>query len=563
MQKTLHRVPFSCRGSWISFFRKNPGLSGGHPTAPLSLRVIAGVLWERAEILNLDLERDGQPLAWCEDLAPEILHLRESGGPGLVSIAFQDADTVRLRAEGVTLRLDLPEGDIAPTGPASWRLKGGSHGWLVVRAAEGTLDQGRFAERHALWLRGESAPAELIVHRSTAGSTAPAAQGSLADCAAARRAELDRWRALAATQAPAEFSDLAAREAGNLWNITVAPLGCFRRESTLVSKGTLVGLWSWDHCWHSLGTAGLDPDLSWGNFLAPFDHQDASGALPDVFCANQVYWGNVKPPVHGWMLGLLEARHAWFGERHRAEIYEPVARLTRFWLHARDNDGDGLPNYLRATDSGWDNATLFDSGSSLATPDLATWLVLQQEWLAQTAARLGRPDEAAAWTAGARELLARLLDRFWTGERFVARQNSTHEEVRSDSLLLRIPLLLGSRLPEAARRWCLDGLLDPARHRAPWGLRSEPADSSKFSPDGYWRGAVWPVTNFIFVEALRANGLASEAESLRRDYLQHLARVGNHENYHGLDGRGLRDAGIAWTSTCALALLHPTQALGN
>ena len=561
MQKTLHRVPFSCRGSWISFFRKNPGLSGGHPSAPLSLRVIAGVLWERAEILDLDLEREGRALAWCEELAPEILRLREIGGPGLVSIAFQDPETVRLRAENVTLRLDVQEGDISPTGSASWRLKGGSHGWLVVHAAEGALEKGRFAERHALWLRGESVPAELVVHRTTAGSSAPEPRGTLADCAAARRAEIDRWRTVAAKQVPREFADLAAREAANLWNITVSPLGCFRRESTLVSKGTLVGLWSWDHCWHSLGTAGLDDKLSWGNFLAPFDHQDASGALPDVFCANQVYWGNVKPPVHGWMLGLLETRHDWFGESHRARIYEPIARLTRFWLRERDNDGDGLPNYLRATDSGWDNATLFDSGSSLATPDLATWLVLQQEWLARAAAKLGRDDEAAVWTAGARNLLRLLLERFWTGERFVARQNGTQEEIRSDSLLLRIPLLLGDRLPEAARRWCLDGLLDPARYLAPWGLRSEPADSPKFNPDGYWRGAVWPVTNFIFVEALRANGLAAEADQLRLGYLRHLAATGNHENYHGLDGRGLRDAGIAWTSTCALALLHPAPAL--
>ncbi len=555
MNPQLHRVPFSCRGSWFSFFRKNPGLSGGHPSAPLSLRVIAGVLWERAEILDLDLERDGRSLVWCEELATERLVLREVDGPGLVTIAFQNPDTVRLRAEGVTLRLDSQEGDIAPTGPASWRLKGGSHGWLVLRAAEGVLDKGRFAQRHALWLRGEATPAELIVHRTTAGSSAPEPCGGLTECVDARRAEIEAWRARAIEHS-VEFSDLAAREITNLWNLTVAPLGCFRRESTLVSKGTLVGLWSWDHCWHSLGTAGLDADLAWNNFLAPFDHQDTSGALPDVFCANQVYWGNVKPPVHGWMLGILARRHAWFGDEHRARIYEPIARLTRFWLRERDNDGDGLPNYLRATDSGWDNATVFDAGASLATPDLATWLILQQEWLAETAGRLGRPAEAAAWTEGARLLLERLLGRLWTGGRFVARHNATHEEVCSDSLLLRIPLLLGARLPEAARRWCLDGLFDTARYRASSGLRSEPAHSPKFDADGYWRGSVWPVTNFIFFEALRVNGLHAEADSLRRDFLVHLARVGNHENYHGLDGRGLRDAGIAWTSTCALALLR-------
>ena len=159
----------------------------------------------------------------------------------------------------------------------------------------------------------------------------------LADCAAAAQADFDSW-SNRFPAAPPEFSALRDRELWNVWNLVVHPLGNFRREAVLVSKGFLVGLWSWDHCWHMLGTAGIDPELSWNTFMAVFDHQDELGALPDVMCANQLFWGVLKPPVHGWMLGLLEARHAWFGDKHRREIYPAVAHMHEpaSWLRERD-----------------------------------------------------------------------------------------------------------------------------------------------------------------------------------------------------------------------------------
>jgi glycogen debranching enzyme len=289
--------------------------------------------------------------------------------------------------------------------------------------------------------------------------------------------------------------------------------------------------------------------------MALFDHQDEQGALPDVMCANQLFWTVLKPPVHGWMLGLIEERYSWFSDEHRSEIYPALSRLTRFWLRERDEDRDGIPHYLDGCDSGWDNASVFDRGLPIETPDLATWLILQQESLAKTARRLGLDDEAGEWEHGAATMLVKMLEHFWTGDSFVARMSGTHEAVLSDSLLLHIPLLLGDRLPKEARRWCLDGLLAGGRYRAPFGLLTEPRESPFFDGDGYWRGPMWPVATFIFVEALRANGYEKESSSLARDFLKHVEAVGNFENYRADDGRGVRDTSIAWTSTCVLSFL--------
>ena len=58
--------------------------------------------------------------------------------------------------------------------------------------------------------------------------------------------------------------------------------------------------------------------------------------------------------------------------------------------------------------------------------------------------------------------------------------SGTHEAVSSDSLVLRVPLLLGDRLPKEALRWCLDGVLRGGRYRAPFGILTEPPDSPLF-----------------------------------------------------------------------------------
>lgn len=544
---------FSHRGSWLSISRKNREGFAGDPTGALCLRTLDGVLWEESGIFEIELERAGVPISWSEKLTPAIFTLRAKDG-GSLRAAFQDKHTLRLRAEGMTLRLKLRSGKPMRLGPGGWGVRAGSYGWLLLAPVTGTLTVQKETAQWALLVNGESAPAELLVHRTTSGGVPPEPEGQIEDCAARVLADLETWEARFPC-APEEFAELRKSTLWNLWNLVVHPLGNFKREAVLVSKRNLVGLWSWDHCWHMLGTATVDPELAWNNLMAMFDHQDANGALPDVMSVNQLFWGVLKPPVHGWMLGLLEERHPWFNDEHRREIYPALVHLTEFWLRQRDEDNDGVPHYLDGCDSGWDNATVFDAGFPIETPDLSTWLVLQQDWLAKTARKLGLAEEAERWEKGSKRLLAKLLEHFWTGKRFVARMSGTHEEVPSDSLLLRIPLLLGTRLPESATAWCLDGLYSGERYRSSFGILTEPSDSPFFKGDGYWRGPMWPVATFIFVEAFRVNGREQEAKALMLEYLRHVMSAGNFENYRGDNGKGVRDTAIAWTATCVLSFL--------
>ncbi|MFK9175264.1 MGH1-like glycoside hydrolase domain-containing protein, partial [Escherichia coli] len=73
-------------------------------------------------------------------------------------------------------------------------------------------------------------------------------------------------------------ADLAAYV---LWSATVRPEGYLRRPGVLMSKHWMDKIWSWDHCFNALALAPGRPAEALDQLRLPFDHQDASGALPD------------------------------------------------------------------------------------------------------------------------------------------------------------------------------------------------------------------------------------------------------------------------------------------
>ncbi len=73
-----------------------------------------------------------------------------------------------------------------------------------------------------------------------------------------------------------------------LWSATVAPAGVLGRPAVLMSKHWMDKVWSWDHCFNALALAVGDPGLARHQFQLPFDHQDATGALPDSVTHSEV-----------------------------------------------------------------------------------------------------------------------------------------------------------------------------------------------------------------------------------------------------------------------------------
>ena len=232
--------------------------------------------------------------------------------------------------------------------------------------------------------------------RSTRPPTRSCRRGTFDDAVAAVTRRSARTstgsRPGAPTQTPA-----AALAAYVLWSATVAPEGLATRESVLMSMHWMDKLWSWDHCFNALALAHGETDAAVDQFLAPFDHQDATGALPDSITHSEVLYNYVKPPIHGWALRGLRARaDRPLTTAELTEIHGRLARWTGFWLDHRRVPGHPLPYYQHGNDSGWDNSTTFDLDRVIESPDLAGFLALQLEVLADLSDELGLPADALA-----------------------------------------------------------------------------------------------------------------------------------------------------------------------
>jgi putative isomerase len=213
-----------------------------------------------------------------------------------------------------------------------------------------------------------------------------------------------------------------------------------------------------------------------GSVPTALDLQNAQGALPDKWDVDSIAWEFSKPPIHGWVLAWM-FHHGHFQDRkHLEQIYPLLSRWTEWYLRYRDASQDGLPEHRHGNEAGWDNATVFDEGGPIKSPDLSAYLSVQMEVLTDVAARLGRPAEARQWKQQSNQLLERMVQRFWRDGAFVAIHVTDGRPIRSQSLLLDMPIILGTRLPSSVQAKLIADLRKRASESS-FGLASEPENS--------------------------------------------------------------------------------------
>ncbi|HEY0950346.1 amylo-alpha-1,6-glucosidase [Nocardioides sp.] len=552
----VRQIPFATRGSW---FDLSP-VVGLHTTAD-DLHLVSHVGGMHA-VLALQPVREGRPVA-TEWLATQAELVWRAADGAEVRAAFDGPSAVRLRGSGLALRLGDASAGLTPfTG--TYLFEDPVDGALVFTSyetgrryrvttlagtvrAEGAEALGR-AER-AVLAGADGRPWEVVVEETTTAAPAYRSELSFDQVVARTRRAFDEY-ADAIAPWRTDAVPAAALAAYVLWSATVAPAGELSRESVLMSKHWMDKVWSWDHCFTALALAEGLPDLAIDQFLVPFDHQDAAGALPDSVTHSEVLYNYVKPPIHGWALTRL--RESLGRPLERAEltrIHDHLARWTRFWLDHRRRPGHPLPYYQHGNDSGWDNATTFDLDRVVESPDLAAFLVLQLEVLADLATELDLPGEQ--WTAERDRVLRALLSELWTGASFTAVGALSGRPSTTSSLLLVLPLVLGDRLPGPVRDRLVERL---AEHLTDHGPATEPVTSPHHESDGYWRGPIWAPSTALVVDGLQACGYAELADTVSARFRRLCERSGFAENFDARTGAGLRDRAYTWTAAVYLWL---------
>ncbi len=341
-----------------------------------------------------------------------------------------------------------------------------------------------------------------------------------------------------------------------LWNCRVPKEGMLTRPAIYMSKFWMNGIWAWDNLFNAIAIVQAQPDLAWDQLMLFFDYQDVNGMVPDMISDNEPIYGFTKPPLQGWAIEkMIKKLGVKKSLPYLKTIYKPLCRLTEWWYAYRAFDQDGMPQYFHGNDSGWDNSTVFDQGSSVEGADLAAYLVLQCEGLSRIAELLGRKRDAISWGKRAEQQLATLLSHSVRNDHFISPISGTAESEPSQSLINYIPIILGKRLPKRIRKALIADLRQGGPYLTRYGLASEPPSSIKYMPDGYWRGPVWAASTYLIFDGLLQAGELDLAHEIAQRFCDLCQEVpGFWENYDAQTGKGLRCPGYTWTAAVFLLL---------
>ena len=557
MKLSLETVPFSYAGSYLAF--SFPQDQGKGYEQDLTIRNIHGPFCDQDNFPVCLLDENDQK-AVGEILASETELILKNDSREL-RICFQNANTVCMKANTsfmVTKRRNDVYDRVMCHDYGVWEVTGEEYSlWFKIQEGSAEnhsvwAEDGMRCERSCIYMRpGETG--EFSCQMTLSGLSYDEPERILYEQALEdTKRKYSRFRRL--YPAKGKYTEAIDEAVYILWSSIIEPEGYVKYPTILMSKNKMNMVWSWDYAINALAVADKAPDLAYEQFLSMEACQDRNGAFADCYSARTLIRNFVKPPVQGFVLRkMFRIRKP---DRTVMErLYESVSKFTEWWFSYRGRM-DGIPEYHHGNDSGWDNSTVFSMGLPVKSPDLCTWLIEQMDFLSELALELGKEEQGRKWKERSEELLTVMLKYFVKDNAFVAYKIPEMQVIHNSSLLMYIPLLLGDRLPESLREDMLDSLLKKGKFVSPYGLASEALDSPYFEEDGYWRGAVWPPTAWIFTEILMRNGRHEEAVKYAGCFCEMCRKYGFFENYSAIDGHGLRDSGYTWTASVFLILLR-------
>jgi len=340
------------------------------------------------------------------------------------------------------------------------------------------------------------------------------------------------------------------------WSSLVSARGLNKREAGLVSKNWYVGIWNWDHCHSAIGLALSHPDVAWNDYVCMFDHQSEMGSFPDLFNDFSEMWNYHKPSVYGWVLKYMLHNSNLVNDSLLRSMYIPLKHLSEFWLKYRANNGNSLPQFYNSSE-GWDVSTPYDAGLPLETPELAAFLIVQMDLLAEIAQKTGLSNDADLWKNRSDKMLELLISRLWTGEKFVSKRTGTDiYNQNSECLNSYEPLILGEKLPLDIRRKMIARLKQEGEFLTPYGLSYESLKSPGFDLKVYTRHNIWSHHMMVIIDGLIACGEDIFAKEVAKRYCDHLAKNGFSEMINSLTGENENDPAYAATAGVYLTLVQ-------
>lgn len=557
----LTRGAFSTRGSYLAFSRYD-----GRDKPPVPVLKMTTITRRPGTMLlfTITAVEDGKEVPTEITADPSRLRIKTANGEAL--IAFQTADIIRIQVKNMTLRLKPPiECRLMPIANNRWRYQAEWTERFLITAHKGLFlptprqpDKVQDGYSSAVFdiTPDSNGMADLEMEYYLSQTNPRPDSPPFEQCVDDKAKEFRQWAA-AMPAVSDEYKSALTQAAWVNWSSLVHPQVEMSREGMVMSKMWMNAIWSWDHCFNAMATAYSDKKLAFDQLMVVFDKQNELGALPDDIYESRLGWGYLKPPIHGWTLKCMMEKSNAISPSMLSTIYPRLVKWTDFYFQYRDDNKNGLAETHHGNDSGADNATVFDDGMPVDDPALNAYLVIQMDVLSDVASKLGKPKEAKAWKQKADQLYKLIMAELWDGNQFVFRRVYDGRANNAPFSFMRaMPLMLTDRLPREVQEKVINFITDTLV--TSYGIATEATTSPKY-PTGtylYWRGAIWPPTTYMLIDALDRCGRKDLAKSLAKKYCDMCKREGFAENFNPIDGRGLVDPIYTWASSVFILLAH-------
>lgn len=363
------------------------------------------------------------------------------------------------------------------------------------------------------------------------------------DCVGKVKQEFDSFCRQIMPELPAPYEEKRLRALWQTWNMMVGPddENDYHRPMVKMVHCIFEQAYAWQMPMQAVCLKN-DPKLAWEIFCSCFQFQDKHGRLSDAVSYKDVPGRPaMKPPVQGalllWLMenGIIDAADP--SQEDRKWMLERMIKWTEYYFAYRDSDKDGLCEYFRALETGWEDAPQYKLGMPVASPDLNTFLALQLEAIARFGKTCGMSDEESdKYMQRSKELIDRIVKNFWDGKHWSAFNCETGKRSDCDNISLYMPLLMGERLPEQVREQSISNILREGGFETPYGLASEALESPYFR-GGFSSGSVITPAQFFMCLALEACGRRDVSERVARNYCNALKEHGFYHIYSGLSGK--------------------------
>ena len=421
----LTRIPFSERGSRLLLFQDDDHFQIKLAERWFKIDQQLSSYRQRPPILDewRFTDEHGTPLKLDITTYPHRIDCHSASGT--FSIVFADTETLLITLPagtcGLTFQANLDQsypdrrgGVLRLTGDIRRNIAYTTNARIVRHEVEADADN---TQRIRLIVQSDGARCAAAQHHAAAWASI--ATSSRLKTPSPRR----RSAGTTGLRRPRQVSEPYRAQYYFAWWIMRAGLISTRfyttREAMTPSKIHYVGVWQWDAYFHALAYRHVEMNLAKDQLRVVLDHQRSDGMIPDAVhdegtvtrLTFPVEADVTKPPLVAWAAWkLYEIDH---DVEFLNEIYEPIVRWNNWWFEKNDVDGNGLCEYQHPFSSGLDDSPLWDEGVPVESPDLNTYLYLQQEALSKMARVIGDEAEAEKWAQRAEAQAARMVRWMW------------------------------------------------------------------------------------------------------------------------------------------------------